>query len=98
MKVKHQKLESAGLGVLRLRLASLLVAQAFFYASSVETENKSVKSIRKQNYRVLRISQVLLYKSIFWDGKKAVHISASGTFDHIHTGKLQVQVSKLQPS
>lgn len=71
MKVKHQKLKSAGLGVQRLGPASLLVAQAFFYASSVEAENKSVKSIRKQNYRVLRISQVLLYKSIFWDDKKS---------------------------
>lgn len=88
MKGICQKLGSAGLGVLRLRPASLLVAQAFFYASSVEAENKSVKSVRKQKYRDLRIPQVPLYKGIFWDSKQSSsYLSASGTVDHIHTEK-----------
>lgn len=59
-KRKSQKLRSGGLQGLMSQARKLISSMAFLYPSNGKPENKSVKSIREQNYRELKISQVPL--------------------------------------
>ena len=59
-KRKSQKLRSGGLQGLMSQARKLISSMAFLYPSNGKPENKSVKSVREQNYRELKISQVPL--------------------------------------